>query len=463
MSSNGGFDEIKKVGVIGAGAAGLVAAKELQREGFEVVVYEQNADVGGIWLYNPDIEDDPLGLEIVGPNQGTIYESLRTNLTREVMGYMDYPFLVKEGRDPRRFPGHEEISLYLKDFARHFNLVELIRFNTKVEYVGMVGKCQEWVMNGERDCDMDGDPMDERVQWVVRATSSGTVEEEVFDAVVVCNGHYRQPAIAEIPGAQKWPGKQIHSYSYRVSEPFFNQVVVIIGSSLSACDISLDLKMVAKEVHLSMRSKYTKPGQHIFMGIDVHKLGVHVHPMITLLDENGTMVFEDGSSIVADSIIHCTGYSYSFPFLDTKGIVKVEDNCVRPLYEHIFPPLLAPSLSFVGIPKKVIPFPFFELQSKWIASILSRKVKLPSRREMSKNVKELYDYQEMIGISKSTSHTIGNFQYCDQLAAQSGATPFEEWRKEIAKAGIIDSISNPTTYRDLWDDHYLLGLLQKSP
>jgi len=46
-------------------------------------------------------------------------------------------------------------------------------------------------------------------------------------------------------------------------------------------------------------------------------------------------------------------YSYAFPFLDTKGIVVVDDNRVGPLYEHTFPPSLAPSLSFVGIPKKV--------------------------------------------------------------------------------------------------------------
>lgn len=46
-------------------------------------------------------------------------------------------------------------------------------------------------------------------------------------------------------------------------------------------------------------------------------------------------------------------YSYSFPFLDTKGIVGVDDDRVGPLYEHTFPPSLAPSLSFVGIPRKV--------------------------------------------------------------------------------------------------------------
>jgi len=46
-------------------------------------------------------------------------------------------------------------------------------------------------------------------------------------------------------------------------------------------------------------------------------------------------------------------YSYAFPFLDTKGMVVVDDDRVGPLYEHTFPPSLAPSLSFIGIPRKV--------------------------------------------------------------------------------------------------------------
>jgi len=47
-------------------------------------------------------------------------------------------------------------------------------------------------------------------------------------------------------------------------------------------------------------------------------------------------------------------YSYYFPFLDTQGEVGVDNNCVGPLYEHVFPPSLAPSLAFVGLPWKVM-------------------------------------------------------------------------------------------------------------
>lgn len=46
-------------------------------------------------------------------------------------------------------------------------------------------------------------------------------------------------------------------------------------------------------------------------------------------------------------------YKYYFPFLDTKGEVTVDDNRVGPLYKHVFPPALAPGLSFIGLPWQV--------------------------------------------------------------------------------------------------------------
>ena len=47
-------------------------------------------------------------------------------------------------------------------------------------------------------------------------------------------------------------------------------------------------------------------------------------------------------------------YKYHFPFLETNGIITIEDNRVGPLYKHVFPPALAPWLSFIGIFEKVI-------------------------------------------------------------------------------------------------------------
>ncbi|CAB4279603.1 unnamed protein product [Prunus armeniaca] len=340
----------RQVAVIGAGAGGLVAARELWREGHKVVVFERGDQVGGTWVYTPKVESDPLGLH---PDRTTVhssmYQSLRTNLPRESMGFRDYPFVAKEEdeeRDPRRFPGHREVLRYLKDFASEFGISEIVRFETEVMVVDSVG-------GGK---------------WKVKSKSKGGdgVHDEIYDAVVVCNGHYTEPRIAEIPGINTWKGKQIHSHNYRTPEPFRDQVVILIGSATSAIDISRDIAGVAKEVHVASRSvaDETIEKQPVYNNM-------WLHSMIKSVQEDGSVVFRNGSVVLADVILHCTGYKYHFPFLETNGIVTVDDNRVGPLYKHVFPPALAPSLSFVGLPWKVVPFPQFELQSKWIAGLLS--------------------------------------------------------------------------------------------
>jgi len=40
------------VGVIGAGAAGLVTARYLSANGFEVIFFERTGEIGGTWVYS---------------------------------------------------------------------------------------------------------------------------------------------------------------------------------------------------------------------------------------------------------------------------------------------------------------------------------------------------------------------------------------------------------------------------
>ena len=55
-----------KVVVIGAGAAGLVAAREAIREGHSVDVLESGSAVGGVWIYSNEVETDPTGENALG-------------------------------------------------------------------------------------------------------------------------------------------------------------------------------------------------------------------------------------------------------------------------------------------------------------------------------------------------------------------------------------------------------------
>ncbi|KAK6920298.1 Flavin monooxygenase-like [Dillenia turbinata] len=395
---------VVKVAVIGAGMSGLVAARELQREGHNVVVFEKSDKVGGTWVYDPQVETDLLGLdpdrEIV---HGSLYASLRTNLPRHVMGFLDYPFLKREGGDPRSFPGHGEVLWFLNSFAKDFGLVELIRFGCNVVRVERVKEREN--------------------EWTIEWRSTG--------------------------GIDSWPGLQMHSHNYRTPEPFQDKIVVIIGAGPSAFDISKELSSFAKEVHVSSRASNVQ----LKMMLDHDR--IWHHPMIKCADGDGKVVFLDGSFTYADAIIHCTGYKYHFPFLKTNGVVSVDDNRVGPLYKHVFPPCLAPRLSFVGLPYMAIHSPMSELQSKWIAKILSGKVVLPTKEEMTASVEELYLHMEETGWPKRHTHKIqqdkDKLDYQNWLAAQSGLPPLEKWWEQVYFSVFKIGPSYGAEYRDKLD------------
>ncbi|KAL3334873.1 hypothetical protein AABB24_031210 [Solanum stoloniferum] len=427
----------KNVAVIGAGSAGLVTARELQREGHSVVVFERENQLGGTWVYTPAAESDPVGID---PNReivhSSLYSSLRVNLPREVMGFGDYPFVAKKkpGRDPRRYPGHGEVLNYLNDFAVDFGIIGVVRFGMEVGFVGKM-ETGKWKVSCRK-----------RENDVVFAN-------EEYDAVVICNGHYTEPRIADIPGIEVWPGKQIHSHNYRVPDPFRDQVVVLIGGAASATDISREIAEVAKEVHISSRSATSEVPMKL-PGYD----NIWLHNMIEAAGSDGGVNFQDGSKILADIILHCTGYKYHFPFLETNGIVTVDDNCVGPLYKHVFPPAFAPSLSFVGLPWKVIPFFLCELQSKWIAGVLSGRISLPSKEDMNADIEAFYSSMAASCIPKRYTHNMDDsqFDYDDWLAARCGSPPSEEWRKQMYFISRKNKKTLPETYRDEWDDDDLI-------
>jgi cation diffusion facilitator CzcD-associated flavoprotein CzcO len=174
-----------RVAVIGAGAAGLVAARELRREGHAPVVFERTDDVGGTWVY--DDADASASPDPLAPRRSNLYASLRTNLPRQSMGFLDFPFTAAAAGpdgDPRTFPGHAEVLRYLREFARRFELHGLVRLDTEVIKVTREAAAS-WRVRYSRK---------------VSGSEKRVAEEEVFDAVVVCNGHYYQPHVADIAG-----------------------------------------------------------------------------------------------------------------------------------------------------------------------------------------------------------------------------------------------------------------------
>lgn len=400
-----------------------------------VVVFERCAGVGGTWLYDDKVSTN---------HHSSLYASLRTNLPRETMGFLDFPLVSSDSGDSRRFPGHAEVLRYLQEFARRFDLHGMVKLQTEVLSVRREAS-SSWKVTYSRK----------------QEEKEVIVEEEVFDAVVVCNGHFTHPRLADIAGIDGWPGKQMHSHSYRVADPFHGQVVVVIGYKPSGMDISRDIAGVAKEVHVAIRSP-AAAAANISQTQQMPLPANQAHPNLWLhsctverAEGDGSVVFQDGSRVKADAIVHCTGYKYSFPFLDEDDAgINVDDNRVGPLYKHVFPPRLAPHISFIGLPFRAMLFPVFQLQSNWVAGVLSGRIELPSQEEMMKDVAAFYSDLEARGCPKRYTHDLGtSFEYEDWLAERSGLDKIEEWRKAVYLAARKNVTDRPEAYRD--DDRSL--------
>ena len=200
----------QRVAVIGAGAAGLCAAKYLLARGVEVVVFELGSCIGGLWAYNNDS-----GL-------GPAYRSLHLNSEARVTEYKDFPFPV----DGPLYPDHFEVRRYLEAYAAKFDIERHIRFRSKVVDVST----------------QDG-------RWQVKL-GDGTSDE--FDSVVIASGHQGLPT--HPTWRKDFTGEYLHSHTYRIPEPFRDKRVLVVGMGNSAVDIASDICVVTTATTISARS-----------------------------------------------------------------------------------------------------------------------------------------------------------------------------------------------------------------
>ncbi|XP_001603494.1 flavin-containing monooxygenase FMO GS-OX4 isoform X1 [Nasonia vitripennis] len=409
----------KKVCVIGAGAAGLCAARHLAKNsnaGFEFAVFEKTDRVGGTWLYTDRTGKDDNGL----PIHSSMYKNLRTNLPKELMNFPDYRE-IKGGN--RSCVSHDVIRDYLEDYAVHFDLKQYIRFNTIVESV-----------KPENDSPF--------TKWNVKVkhVKTSTNEEYTYDAVMVCNGHFFEPYTPDIPGLSDFKGRVMHSHVYRKPDSFENQNVLVLGASSSGVDIAFEISDRATRVYLShnnprLSNKSPLPTKVTeVQGVDKF--------------ESGEFVLRDGSRLrCIDSLVFCTGYKFSYPFLQTGSCgLDVDDNFVNPLYKHLVN-ARRPSMCVVGIPTSVVPFPMFHMQVQYYLSILIGKTRLPSTTAM------LEDSNASLqgGKKKRHAHKLADAQwdYNDGLAKDAGIEPLPKFYRRGFELWSVNRTKNLTEYKNL--------------
>jgi len=200
----------RRIAVLGAGAAGLCAARHLKEKGFEVTIFELGSQIGGLWVYDNDNGQSPA------------YASLHCNSEARVTAYRDFPF----PDDAPLYPDHRQMAAYFRAYAEHFALEESIRFRSEVRRVRR---------------DDDG--------WTIDLADGAS---ERFDSVVVATGHQSKPR--HPPFVSDFAGRYLHAHDYREPAPFAGQEVLVVGVGNSACDIAADICTVTRLTTMSARS-----------------------------------------------------------------------------------------------------------------------------------------------------------------------------------------------------------------
>ena len=107
------------------------------------------------------------------------------------MCFPEFPF----PSDLPSFPGHQDVSKYLQQYANHFDLMRYIKFRTFVEQVKPIPvavRDHDLVnsIGGEKPRKDGLQWYSDSVKWQVTYTNldSGQMTSEDFDAVLVCNG-----------------------------------------------------------------------------------------------------------------------------------------------------------------------------------------------------------------------------------------------------------------------------------
>lgn len=202
-----------KVLVIGAGMTGMAAATKLREAGYEFVVIEKNAEVGGTWYENRY------------PGVGVDTPSHFYSFSWEI--WPDWQHYHPHGADMQR---------YMTGVADKYDLRRDIRFNTKVEALVWDEKACTWTVT-VRDAD-------------------GTCESLVVNAVINGHGPVNRLKMPDIAGLSDFSGTVVHTAAYPTDLDLKGKRVAVIGTGASSAQLCGAIAPDVAELTIYQRTKH---------------------------------------------------------------------------------------------------------------------------------------------------------------------------------------------------------------
>ncbi len=485
---------IQRIGVIGAGLSGLVAAKTFIEEGYEVTVFEKQKGLGGVW------------------EKSRSYPGVTTQSPRDMYAFSDYPMPTFYPESPTG----EQVRNYLESYAQHFGITEKIHFQAEVTQVERkTAKQPGWVVS---------------VSYKNNLQGKIRLEKQEFDFILICNGTCNIPKVPSFPGMAEFidsGGLVLHSTNINDDSLIQGKRVVVVGFAKSAADIATFAVDKASKCTLVFRQaswkipryflgfiniKYlmlTRLGQvwfpyRKFRGVEqvLHTVGKplvwafwrtleillrlqlrldacgmlpdepiegFINCPLSIATKNfykyvrqgkirakkttierfvpGGVELANGERLSTDVMIFATGFHQNIPFLEEQYRQQIIDNQgTFHLYRNLIHPDV-PEMGFVGYNSTFSGTLSSEIGSRWLVESVKGNLVLPLRSEMLKDIEAELNWRQTKtprGLYSGTCFFPFSFHYLDYLMRDLGA----KIRQTGSIAEIVKPLS-PSAYKNL--------------
>ncbi|MEH0826506.1 MULTISPECIES: flavin-containing monooxygenase [unclassified Micromonospora] len=274
-----------RIAIVGAGFAGLSAAKVLRQSGFEVTVFEKAPDVGGVW------------------SRTRRYPGLRTQNNKGTYHLSDLPMPAHYPE----WPTGEQVQQYLESYADKFGLHAVLRLSTEV---------------------LSAELVDDETAWLIASRPTDlpdAVTLERYDHLVVANGIFSDPVVPSFAGRADFTaagGRVLASGEFHDLEAARGRNVLVVGYGKSSCDVAIPLSDVAAQTHLVARELLWKMPK---------KLGGALNYKYLLLTRMGEALFRYISLKGFERFLHGPGNGLRRRMLDSVGSVATRQLKLREL------------------------------------------------------------------------------------------------------------------------------------
>ena len=123
--------------------------------------------------------------------------------------------------------------------------------------------------------------------------------------------------------------------------------------------------------------------------------------------EEHSVIVENGEEYNIDSILLCTGYKYSFPFLPERYQPMTSEDEQFQRLSRLYKMTVHvddPTLLFVGMTKYAANFHFYHLQSQFAAAVVLGKCSLPDKPAKVADVERDFEHKRKMGIPPTHYH-----------------------------------------------------------